>query len=1305
MKKILFFGKNHFRYYSLLALLILPLLNVSAQVSLTTMGAAYTQDFNTLASSGTSSVVPTGWAFQETGGNTLYSAGTGSVSSGDTYSFGALLAADRAFGTLLSGSVTSTLGVSFTNNTGSTITSLDISYIGEQWRLGTASRTDQLNFEYSLNATSLTSGSWTSVSALNFITPNTSTVVGAVNGNVTGNRTSISSTISSLSIASGATVWIRWTDFNASGADDGLGIDDFSLTPNGAAAAPTKLAITSVNPASPIAGNAFSITVQAQDGSNVPQNVSANTAFTLSTNGNAGTLGGTLTGTIIAGQNSVVVSGLTLPSAGTGVNLTATRTSGDVLTAGTSANFAVVGVATKVVFVGVPSTGFTSSNLTTFTVEAQRADNSVDVNYNGSITVSKASGPGTLSGTTSTTAVNGIATFSDLQFDQVGTYALSASSGTLSPSTSSSIIISQSPVTWNFGTSTGLASPSSGTPYANLTVSNILQGNSNGATTMLTSSTASSGYTGASGNFNAGVAARVGAINTAANGSAYFEFSLTPDPGYYVTLNGISFGSRSTGTGPAAFSVRSSNDNYASNLGTGTLSTGSSWALLSPSFSSASSTAGNVITFRIYGHSGSGSPSAGTANWKIDDVVLNLNVQQCSAPSIAVNSGAICTGNSFTITPTGGVSYTVTGGNFNVSPTINTNYTVTGADIHGCTNTAVSSVTVNSLPTVSVNANPTAICSGSSSTLTASGAISYLWNTGETTAAITVSPTGTTGYTVTGVDGNGCSNMDMVSITVNALPSVSVTASSATICSGSSSTLTASGATSYLWNTGETTTAIAVSPTGATSYTVTGVDGNGCSNTDVVSITVNALPSVSINASSASICSGTSATLTANGAVSYLWNTGATTSVVSVSPTGNTSYTVTGTDGNGCSDIAVQTITVTACSTTTVPCGKTFNNMLLTSLSGGNSTSAGNVTGAVSYRFNFYDNTTNALVGTKTQASRTCTFSTIPGIYYGNTYKWSVAVDKGTGFGPESTPCPVTFGLPQTSVPCGSTYTNLFAYTTCQAVGKATSYRFTFYNNTTNAVVATKVQASNYLYFNTISGLAYGNTYKYTVEAQYDDGTGNLVYGPASSNLCTISFAPPVTTVPCGFTYEKSGYSSATQISGATGYRWSFYDATTMTLVATKTNTTSSPYVYFNQVTGLTFNKAYRWTVEVQYNNGTGLVFGPPSSTTCAMNYGTPSSFITNDDNSGISARTTQVTTEGDEDTAVMNVYPNPTKDKINVTANTAIKAIKVYNIAGELVLSAEWTDEVNMSDLKPGLYSVSIETESNTKHFKIIKE
>ncbi len=214
----------------------------AASISVSTFGSPYSQDFDTLASSGTSSTVPNGWAFSESGtnANTTYTAGTGSSNTGDTYSFGATGSSERAFGTLLSGSLTPTIGASFTNNAGGALTALSISYTGEQWRAGVTNRgaADRLDFQLSTNATSLTVGTWVDYDSLDLNSPNIIATAGALNGNSAGNQTAISFLITGLSIPDGATFWIRWTDFNISSSEDGLAVDDFSLTARGITSVP-----------------------------------------------------------------------------------------------------------------------------------------------------------------------------------------------------------------------------------------------------------------------------------------------------------------------------------------------------------------------------------------------------------------------------------------------------------------------------------------------------------------------------------------------------------------------------------------------------------------------------------------------------------------------------------------------------------------------------------------------------------------------------------------------------------------------------------------------------------------------------------------------------------------------------------------------------------------------------------------------------------------------------------------------------------------------------------------------------------
>lgn len=201
------------------------------EILLSNENFTYTQDFNTLARSGTNNTaLPTGWYFQEfgTGADSTYAAWlpVQNPLRGNTYSFGSGTAADRSLGMYRTASFNSIIGAQFTNTGTTAIESLLISYWGEQWWLGASGRTDRLDFQYSLNATSLTTGDWIDVNALDF-----HSLITNGNGSLAGNtqHAFLSSQINGLNIAPGETFWIRWTDFDVAGADDGLAIDDFSL--------------------------------------------------------------------------------------------------------------------------------------------------------------------------------------------------------------------------------------------------------------------------------------------------------------------------------------------------------------------------------------------------------------------------------------------------------------------------------------------------------------------------------------------------------------------------------------------------------------------------------------------------------------------------------------------------------------------------------------------------------------------------------------------------------------------------------------------------------------------------------------------------------------------------------------------------------------------------------------------------------------------------------------------------------------------------------------------------------------------
>jgi len=242
----------------------------TGSISLTALGTAVTENFDTLsntAGSTTNTTLPAGWYITETGGgardNEQYAVDTGGSTTGDIYSYGSAAATDRALGELRSGTLIPLFGAKFTNNTGATITSLDISYVGEQWRFGGVHSTvpDRLDFQYSVNATDLSTGTYLDANALDFNPPVTAGTAGALDGNNAANRTAISSTITGLSIPAGATFFIRLNDVDATGADDGLAIDNFSLTPQGAAPNTAPSITPPANPIATVAMNAAPFTV------------------------------------------------------------------------------------------------------------------------------------------------------------------------------------------------------------------------------------------------------------------------------------------------------------------------------------------------------------------------------------------------------------------------------------------------------------------------------------------------------------------------------------------------------------------------------------------------------------------------------------------------------------------------------------------------------------------------------------------------------------------------------------------------------------------------------------------------------------------------------------------------------------------------------------------------------------------------------------------------------------------------------------------------------------------------------------
>jgi len=228
-------------------------------------------------------------------------------------------------------------------------------------------------------------------------------------------------------------------------------------------------------------------------------------------------------------------------------------------------------------------------------------------------------------------------------------------------------------------------------------------------------------------------------------------------------------------------------------------------------------------------------------------------------------------------------------------------------------NTNDISVLLNApLPAITANASANAVCAGKSDTLTGGGAVSYIW----TGAAGLINgvgfiPAATKTYTVTATDANGCTNKATKTITVNALPTLTVTPSSNPVCSGQSCTLSASGAITYTVI-GADTIGVAFTPTITATYTVSGTDANGCVNKSVKTLTVSPLPTVMATPIRDTICAGDSTIIVAMGANTYTWSTTATgnNDSVLVKPTFSTIYMVSGTDANGCKNSATANVIV-----------------------------------------------------------------------------------------------------------------------------------------------------------------------------------------------------------------------------------------------------------------------------------------------------------------------------------------------------------------------------------------------------------
>ncbi|MCC6182937.1 MAG: gliding motility-associated C-terminal domain-containing protein [Bacteroidia bacterium] len=329
--------------------------------------------------------------------------------------------------------------------------------------------------------------------------------------------------------------------------------------------------------------------------------------------------------------------------------------------------------------------------------------------------------------------------------------------------------------------------------------------------------------------------------------------------------------------------------------------------------------------------------------------IANITVSVTPSPTVNINASslAICDGASTTFTLTGATNYTVSAPNQTttntvvVSPTVQTTYTVTGETQNCTSNTTTITVDVNPLPLVTVSDATT--CAGSPVTLTSNNADVYNWTpTGETTNTISVNPTSSTSYSVTGTNTlTGCTSTIVVAnVTVNDLPTITASSNPSITCITETVTLnaTTSGTTSitsYTWTLGNGITSLNQNTsnpsfpasglsTGTYTYVVTATDANGCVS-PVASTTVEIIdaPNANFDLSDLSICQNANGSISVNtpqSGITYDWEingqnfTNTNPLIIPSSVSGTTgTYTVSVIASLGtCTNTASNTLTISA---------------------------------------------------------------------------------------------------------------------------------------------------------------------------------------------------------------------------------------------------------------------------------------------------------------------------------------------------------------------------------------------------------
>jgi len=746
-----------------------------------------------------------------------------------------------------------------------------------------------------------------------------------------------------------------------------------------------------------------------------------------------------------------------------------------------------------------------------------------------------------------------------------------------------------------------------------------------------------------------------------------------------------------------------------------------------------------------------------------------------ATPTVAasITNTTICAGGSVVETLTGATTYTWlpsgSGATSTLSPTSTTIYTITGST-GGCTSAVRNvTVTVTPNPTVNVTASSATICAGQSATLTASGATTYAWLPGgQTTTVVAVTPTTNTTYTVTGLNGL-CNSTKTITINVTTTPTVVTSITNTTICSGVSVVANLTGATTYTWlpsGSGATST---LSPISTTVYTVTGSNGSCVSTSKNFTITVTPTPTTNVTASSSTVCVGQTATLTASGATTYAWLPGGqTTTVVAVTPTANTTYTVTGANGTCNSS---KTITINVSSTPTVVASITN-----TTICSGTSIVA-NLTGASSYTW------------LPSGSGATSTLSPVSTTVYSVTGSNGSCVSATKNFTVTVTPTPTTNVTASSSSICAgqtvtltatgaSTYawlpgaqtttvitvnpTGNTTYTVTGTTGACSSSKTITINVSTTPTIATSITNTTICNSKSVIASVTGAT-SYTWLPSGSGNTSTLT--PSSTTIYTVTGANgSCVSAPKTFTVNVNanpiinntvtnatcfglcnGAMTVTASGGSSPYMYSLVQGTPICAATTCTSLCAGNYTMIvTDANGCSTNSNISITQPTQLvatisntnatcsscTDGAASVFatgGTPSYsyswTPFALTTPNASSLAvgcytaTVTDGNGCSAIQTTCISFGTSVAQIQNatsnlsIYPNPSNGLFTISNAIVTEKLDVLvtNAIGQSILSETALNtaqlQIDLSKVSRGIYYLKASTNEGTKLFKLILE